>query len=63
MAPGYYVDNIVFNSNGGEGIVEVFVEVVPDKQFKVIDIYRYYNGTDYLVYGQSSVGNKKIKSE
>ena len=45
---GIYKDEIVFTTNGGEAVVEVFAEVVPDTISKVIDIYRYYNGTDYL---------------
>lgn len=48
MAPGYYGDNIIFNSSVGEGIVEVFVEVIPDNAPRAIDIYRYSNGSDYL---------------
>ena len=48
MLPGYYVDDIVFNTNGGEAIVEVFAEVLPDNLSKAVDIYRYYNGEDYL---------------
>jgi hypothetical protein len=48
LAPGCYGDNIVFDSNGGEGNVEVFVEVVVDKLTKVIDVFRYSNGLDFL---------------
>jgi len=48
MAPGYYLDEIVFNTNNGEGVIEVFAEVIADNISKVVDIYRYYNGTDYL---------------
>lgn len=48
MTSGYYTDDIVFDTNSGEAIVEVFAEVIPDNTLKIIDIYRYYNGTDYL---------------
>ena len=48
MAPGYYGNNIVFNTNGAEVIVEVFVEVIPDNAPRAIDIYRYSNGSDHL---------------
>jgi hypothetical protein len=48
MLPGYYVDEIVFTTNGGEEFVEVFAEVLPDNISKAIDIYRYFNGEDYL---------------
>ena len=48
MPQGYYINDIVFNTNGGEAVVEIFAEVLPDTIIKVIDIYRYYNGKDYL---------------
>ena len=38
----------MFTTNGGEAIVEVFAEVLPENISKVVDIYRYYNGSDYL---------------
>ena len=48
MQPGYYLNNIIFNTNGGEEIVEVFAEVMADSMAKVVDVYRYCNGTDYM---------------
>ncbi|MGD0022017.1 MAG: hypothetical protein ABSC54_06910 [Smithellaceae bacterium] len=48
MMPGYYGDNIIFNANGGDGMVEVFVEVIPDSVPRAIDIFRYSKGLDYL---------------
>ena len=48
LAPGYYGDNIVFQTNGGDEIVEVYVEVIQDNISKVIDVYRYSRGSDYL---------------
>jgi hypothetical protein len=48
MQPGYYLNDIIFNTNGGEEIVEIYAEVVPDSLAKVVDIFRYYNGTDYM---------------
>ena len=48
MMPGYYGDNIIFNANGGDGMVEVFVEVIPDSAPRAIDIFRYSKGLDYL---------------
>ena len=47
-APGNYMDDIVFDTSSGEALVEVFAEVLPENISKVVDIYRYYNGTDYL---------------
>ncbi len=60
MASGYYVDDIVFDTNGGEGIVEVFAEIVSDNVVKVIDIYRYYNGTDYLFTANPQSETKRL---
>lgn len=48
MMPGYYGDNIIFSANGGDGMVEVFVEVIPDSVPRAIDIFRYSKGFDYL---------------
>jgi hypothetical protein len=48
LPPGYYLNNIIFDTNGGEAIVEVFAEVVADSVAKSVDIFRYYNGKDYL---------------
>ncbi|MGB5217951.1 MAG: hypothetical protein WBN66_06600, partial [Smithella sp.] len=48
MSPGYYADEILFVTNGGDMIVETFVEILPENITKVIDIYRYYNGGDHL---------------
>jgi hypothetical protein len=60
MAPGYYGNNIVFNTNGAEGIVEVFVEVIPDNAPRAIDIYRYSNGSDYLFTANPQAETEKI---
>ncbi len=60
MTPGCYADYIVFDTNGGEGIVEVFAEIVPDNTVKVIDIYRYYNGTDYLFTANPQSETKRL---
>jgi hypothetical protein len=48
LAPGYYSDNIIFTANGGEEVVELFAEVMPESAGKDIDIYRYSRGDDYL---------------
>ncbi len=48
LVPGFYGDNLLFRSNGGESVVEVFVEVLPDKITKLIDVYRYSKGLDFL---------------
>ncbi|MEN6421811.1 MAG: hypothetical protein ABFD76_07655 [Smithella sp.] len=48
MLPGVYQEDLVFRTNGGEAIVEVYAEVLSDNISKTVDIYRYYNGMDYL---------------
>lgn len=60
LTPGFYGDDIVFDSNGGEGIVEVFVEVVPDKLTKVIDVFRYSNGSDFLFTSSPQAEAKRL---
>jgi hypothetical protein len=60
MPPGYYLDDIVFNTSGGEAVVEVFAEVLPDNIIKVIDIYRYYNGKDYLYTANPQAEAKRL---
>jgi hypothetical protein len=60
LTPGLYGDNIVFNSNGGEGNVEVFVEVMPDRVTKVIDVYRYSKGLDFLFTANPQAETKRL---
>ena len=45
---GYYGDTIVFDSNGGEVAVELSLEVLDEHIPKIVDIYRYAAGSDYL---------------
>jgi hypothetical protein len=60
MAPGYYGDNIIFNANGGDGMVEVFVEVIPESAPRAIDIFRYSKGLDYLFTANPQAETEKI---
>ena len=60
LAPGYYGDNIVFKTNGGDEIVEVYVEVIPDNVSRVIDIYRYSRGLDYLFTANPQMETKRF---
>lgn len=46
--PGFYEDYLVFKTNNGEAIVKLYAEVLPDVTSAIIDVYRYYNGNDYL---------------
>jgi hypothetical protein len=60
LSPGLYSDNIIFNSNGGDGTVEIFVEVVADKATKSVDIYRYAKGLDYLFTANPQAETKRL---
>ncbi|MEN6374058.1 MAG: hypothetical protein ABFD75_04635 [Smithella sp.] len=60
LTPGSYGDYIVFDSNGGDGRVEVFVEVVPDKLTKVVDVFRYSKGLDYLFTSNPQAESKRL---
>jgi hypothetical protein len=49
LSPGFYDENIIFNSNGGKAVIEVSLEISADnKMTRVVDIYRYAAGSDYL---------------
>jgi hypothetical protein len=60
LSPGLYSDNIIFNSNGGDGTVEIFIEVVADKATKSVDIYRYAKGLDYLFTANPQAETKRL---
>ena len=49
LSPGFYDENIIFNSNGGKAIIEVSLEIsANNKMTRVVDVYRYAAGSDYL---------------
>jgi len=49
LSPGFYDENISFASNGGKAILEVSLEISADnKMTRVVDVYRYAAGSDYL---------------
>ncbi|HVO67386.1 MAG TPA: hypothetical protein VMT12_12995 [Syntrophales bacterium] len=48
LESGYYGENIIFNSNGGKVIAEVSVEVSAGIAPRIIDVYRFVSGYDYL---------------
>jgi len=60
LLPGYYAGNIVFNTNSGEAIVEVFAEIIPETPTKVIDVFRYFNGTDYMFTSDPEAESRKL---
>ncbi|MDA8123609.1 MAG: hypothetical protein M0009_00265 [Deltaproteobacteria bacterium] len=48
MASGLYAERIYFTSNGGDAVVELFVEIAAETQLRFLDVYRYFAGADYL---------------
>jgi hypothetical protein len=60
LAPGYYGDSIVFKTNGGDEIVDVYIEVTQDNVSRVIDIYRYSRGLDYLFTADPQMEAKRL---
>ncbi len=60
MTPGYYGDNIVFRTNGGDENVEVYVEVIQDNISSIIDVYRYSMGMDYLFTANPQMETKRF---
>ena len=60
LAPGYYGDSIVFKTNGGDEVVDVYAEVMQDYVSRVIDIYRYSKGLDYLFTADPQIEAKRL---
>ena len=48
LATGIFGEMIAFNSNGGDALVEVCIEVGAETQTLVLDVHRYVSGSDYL---------------
>ena len=48
LNPGYYGEKIAFTSNGGKKVVEISLEVTGDNKQRIIDVYRYVAGSDYV---------------
>jgi len=48
LTPGLYGEMIYVTSNGGDANMEVFIEVLAETQNRVLDVYRYLAGSNYL---------------
>ncbi len=48
LTPGLYGEYVFFASNGGDAAVEVFLEVGAETHPRLLDVYRYVVGSDYL---------------
>jgi hypothetical protein len=60
LAPGYYGDQIVFKSNAGLEIAEIFVDITSDMGQKVIDVYLYTKDLDYLFTADPLAESKRL---
>jgi len=49
MQPGWYSGQVLFESNGGQKEIDLFLEVIPDNMPKILDVYRYVRGEDYFL--------------
>ncbi len=48
LLPGIYGEQVFFASNGGDATVELFLEVVAESELRLLDVYVYRVGSDYL---------------
>ncbi len=48
LGPGHYADNILIDSNGGQVLLDISVNVTRGKGSREIAVYRYERGTDQL---------------
>ncbi len=60
LAPGYYGDQIVFKSNAGEEIAEVFIDVISDTGHKVTDVFLYSKDFDYLFTSDPQAESRRL---
>lgn len=49
LAPGNYGGFIDFDSNGGQAVVELSLDIVQDNVPKIMDVYRYVRESDYFL--------------
>ncbi len=52
LKAGNYSENILIQSNAGLAVVDASIRVTRDAVSKIIDVYRYVKGNDYLYTGQ-----------
>ncbi len=49
LLPGIYGDRLLFSSNGGDADLQFFLETVAEKQLRLLDVHRYFAGSDSLL--------------
>jgi hypothetical protein len=62
LIPGYYGESIVFETNGGQAVIEVSLEVSEENIQKIMDVYRYILGSDYLYTSNTQEDAKIIQN-
>ncbi len=60
LTPGYYSEQIIFKTNVGKKIAEVYVDVLSDSGHKVIDVYLYARSLDYLYTADPQAESKRL---
>jgi hypothetical protein len=48
LLPGWYADQILFHTNGGDKVMEISLEVTAEDHTRLLDVYRYVRGGDYF---------------
>lgn len=62
LLPGLYGDRLLFSSNGGDADLQFFLEVVADKRTLLIDVYRYFAGSDCLLTSTPQAETARIQA-
>lgn len=60
FSPGSYRDQIVFKTNAGEEIAEVFIDVLAEAGHKLVDIFLYSKDSDYLFTADPQTESKRL---
>jgi hypothetical protein len=60
LKSGTYSENILVQSNAGLAVVEASLRVTRDVAAKIIDVYRYVKGRDYLYTGHPEMENPGV---
>jgi len=62
LSPGWYTESILVKSNGGQKIVDVYVEVGAANVPKILDVYRFVRGYDYFLTTNPQAEAKSIQA-
>jgi len=60
LKAGTYSENILIQSNAGLAVVNASLQVTRDVTAKIIDVYRYVKGRDYLYTGHPETENQSV---